>query len=101
MKNSGCCENPGGETGRDNYIVILRLLVGHDQDRVGLTEVDVEGVISGLKSVRAFDLNQLHLMPLNSEVNGCRKADIRYSKPVCLACTESESSTSWNLILMD
>lgn len=51
--------------------------------------MNVKGTISVLKAVGAFHLNQQHLVPLDSEIDGSRKPHIRYPQPVSLACQAS------------
>lgn len=44
--------------------------------------MDVEGGQGGLQSMSPFNLNQLHIMPLNAKIESILETHIGYSKPV-------------------
>lgn len=87
MENGRCGEDPSGESGGDNNVVILRRLVGCEQHRVGLAKVDVEGGVCVLKGVWPFDFHQFQLVSLDSEVDRCCQPHVWYPQSVSLTCT--------------
>ena len=69
-KNAGGGEHWVGEARRDDNVVVLSWLVGCDKHGVRLTDMNVERGIRGLKGMCSLHFNKLHLMSLNSEVEG-------------------------------
>lgn len=69
MKNGSCCENPSGESCRDNYVVILDRLISCDQHGIGLSKMDVKGRIGVLEGMRSFYLHKFQTVALDSKVD--------------------------------
>lgn len=68
MKDGSGGEDAGGEAGRYGNVIVLGCLIRCDEHRVGLAHVDIQRRIVVLHSVGSFNLNQLHLVALNSEI---------------------------------
>jgi len=78
MKNGGRSEHLRGEACWDNNEVILCCLISCNQNRIGLPQMDIKGIISVLQWVSSFDLHQQHFMPLNSEIDRSGEPHIWY-----------------------
>lgn len=85
MQNGCCCKHLWCKTCWDDYVIILCRLVTGDQNRVGLAQVNVKRLIGVLQCMCPFNLDQQHLVTLNSEIDRCREPDIWYAKSVSLA----------------
>lgn len=83
-------EDLGGEAGGCDNIVVPRGLVSGDEDGHALPEVDVEGRVADLERVRSFNLDHLHLVALDAEIEGVLKSHIAYPKAVRLALVHGE-----------
>lgn len=88
VKNCCCGKYPSCKPCWYYDVIVLRRLISSDQHRIRLPKMDVKWCIDILKCMRAFYFYQFHFMPLNSEVNGCCKPHIWYSKPICFSCIQ-------------
>lgn len=79
-------EDLRGEAGGCNDVVVLGGLIGCDEDRHALSEVDVERRVADLQRVRPFDLDHLHLVALDAEVEGVLQSHVAYAEAVGLSC---------------
>lgn len=70
----------------DDVVVGARVLVGGDEEGVGLADVDVQVGVVLLRRVGALRLHQHHVVPLDPEVEARRRPHVVHSDPVRLAC---------------
>lgn len=87
MEDGGRGQDLPGEPGGGDDVVVLGSLIKRDQHGQGLTDMDVEGIVDVLKSVRSFYFHKLHLVALDPEVDRGRHAHIRDPEEVSLPCT--------------
>lgn len=83
VKDGSGCEHTRSEARRGNDIVILRRLIGGDQERIRLPEMDIERMVGILKRMRSFYFYEFELVALDPEVNWSGDPNIRYPEPVC------------------
>lgn len=82
-KNTSGSEDLRGETTGDDNVVVLRWLISSDKHRVGLANMNIKWGEGSLKGVSSFNFHQLHLVSLNSKVEGILQTHIWYPKPIC------------------
>ncbi|KAK3003345.1 hypothetical protein RJ639_019862 [Escallonia herrerae] len=78
------------EPGRGHHVVVLGFLVGGDEHGGALRDVDVQGVVHILHGVGTLDLDELHSVALDPEVEGGPHSNITNPVPVGLAGLHGE-----------
>eukprot|EP01018_Ginkgo_biloba_P004841 Gb_17078 [translate_table: standard] len=68
MEDAYTIKNWSSEPSGCNQKVVLRSLISSDQNRVGLTNMDVKRFIDVLNSVGSFHFYKLQFVTLNPEV---------------------------------